>query len=348
MQKVADASFLAEIGEIYGTYALYHQSEGAEQPIFCGNGGSVARSEHLAGYVQDRLGLPDKLALLDFGCGTGSALRTFSARHPGWTLHGAELSDANLATLKKIPGFAALFTCPPENIPRNFDLITLIHSLEHVLDPVATLAVLAGRLAQGGHIFVQVPDCGSTPYDLAIADHVSHFTLTSLGDAARMAGCKSLELSNSVLPKELTWIGSPGTGTGTEALHKPRDSAALVAVAHRRVEWLADQVRESEAIARRSPQFGIFGTSISGTWLYAALGERVRFFVDEDPARVGRTHMGLPIVAPDAIPAGADVYIPLIPKVAAAVAARLSRHGVRCHLPPAIELSREEKESVLT
>ena len=335
--KIADAKWLAEIGEIYRTYAIYHQSEGAEQPIFCGGAGAPQpRSACLNSYLGKVLDLPERLALLDFGCGTGSALRTFSARHRKWTLYGSELSDASLAGLRLIPGFAELFTCPPEEIPLSFDLITLIHSLEHVLDPVATLHALSGRLAGNGHMFVQVPDCSSTPYDLVIADHLSHFSAASLRFACEQAGCSTVELSDSVLRKELSWIGQCGHGIAA-AKELPDPHRSMVRTLSQ-IEWLAEQAASALAFASASRRFGIFGTSISGTWLHGILGERVRFFVDEDPGRIGRRHLGLPICAPGAIPDGADVYVPLIYEVASAVAKRLARPGIHFHTPGPIDV----------
>jgi hypothetical protein len=44
--------------------------------------------------------------------------------------------------------------------------------------------------------------------------------------------------------------------------------------------------------------------------------------------------MGKPILSPADVAADADVYIPLIPNVAATVAYRLARSGIRFHTPP--------------
>jgi hypothetical protein len=81
---------------------------------------------------------------------------------------------------------------------------------------------------------------------------------------------------------------------------------------------------------------GIFGTSIAGAWLFGELGGAVRFFVDEDPARVGGTYMGLPIYHPLAVPAGSHVFIGLAPGVAEQVAFRFRGNGAftfTTHLP---------------
>ncbi len=348
MQKLVDDAWREEIGRIYGAYDIYHQSGGAEQPIFAGGGAPVARSERILETIGQHIALGPDLAVLDFGCGTGSALRTYAAHHPGWALHGAELSTRSLARLKTIPGFVELYTCPPGEISRTFELVTAIHAMEHVTDPVGTMAALATRLAPGGHLVVQVPDCGASPYDLAIADHLTHFTLTSLRLAAERAGLEILFASDAVLSKELTLLARAGGQSGAVAENGrgPGLSEAPMAwpaaqgdaetgrrLAENGVAWLAAQVEAARRIGDAGGKLGIFGTSISATWLDGALGHRADFFVDEDPGRIGREHFGRPILSPADVEADADVYVPLIPAVAAAVAGRHAGTA-RYHEPP--------------
>jgi hypothetical protein len=59
----------------------------------------------------------------------------------------------------------------------------------------------------------------------------------------------------------------------------------------------------------------------------------VAFFVDEDPHRIGRQHLGRPISAPAAIPREASLLIALPDPVGSAVADRLrqARPDVQAH-----------------
>ena len=70
-------------------------------------------------------------------------------------------------------------------------------------------------------------------------------------------------------------------------------------------------------------QFGIFGSSIAGTWLYSELTADVSFFVDEDPQRAGKMHLGLPILLPQNVPEGSLVFVALPHSVAYTVSTRL-------------------------
>jgi SAM-dependent methyltransferase len=333
VQKLIDADWLSEIGQIYRSYAIYHQAGGKEQPIFAENGAvPQPRSRALMKYLESKTRLSTCADVLDFGCGTGSALRTYSECYPEWTLYGAELSTQSIALLNKIPRFAQLFTCPPGEIPTCFDLITLVHALEHVLDPVGILQQLSTRLTASGVLFVQVPDGGKTPYDLVIADHLLHFTLEALRLASRRAGIEIVELSDTVLPKELSLIGRSGRPE-TAVIGFPDSKPAIDRVGNQ-IDWLSAQITSANGISKSNPRFGIFGTSISGTWLAGVLGDRVSFFVDEDADRIGGRHMERPVLSPDQVAGDSDVFVPLIPHVAASVIARLSRPTIRFHAPP--------------
>ncbi len=80
------------------------------------------------------------------------------------------------------------------------DAVTLWHSLEHMPDPVATLALARRLLRDGGVLYVSVPNLDSLQADLArewwcyldIPHHVSHFTPLGLHRAIARAGFSSV------------------------------------------------------------------------------------------------------------------------------------------------------------
>lgn len=334
VQKIADADWLTEIAAIYERYALYHQSGGAEQPIFSEQmQRPTPRSALIDFHISRHLNLPQDARVLDFGCGNGSALRTFSELHRDWRLHGAEISDMARESLATLPNFVALHDArAPERIEERFDLVTLIHSLEHIVSPQDLLGRLKPILAREGVLFIQVPNCAVTPFDLVIADHLSHFTLATLQALCARAGYETLIASDALLPKELSWIGRPWAYPFRETIEEA--AADVIKRVEWQIAWLEAQVTAARNLAKTCARFGIFGTSISGTWLAGAVGEGLAFFVDEDPARAAGEHMGVPVYPPDMVPADSHVFVPLLPKTATAVAARLSGSSIAYHVPP--------------
>ena len=336
IQKTPDAVWLSEIDRIYRGYEIYQLSQGTEQLIFSGDGAAAARSNLLVDFMMANAKLPLTGRLIDIGCGNGAALANFSAALPRWELYGSELSDKGTDGLKRLPNFKQLFTVLLGQIPGTFNLVSMIHSLEHMLSPSAALAEAAGLLTGEGALLVEVPDVETSPFDLVVADHLMHFSVSTLGYLASQCDLRPSFLANTLLPKEITLLAKKGnSGNQTQlSLISPAAAERGKEVAEGTVKWLGEVVSTATAMADTGAPFGIFGTSISGMWRYGSLRHRVDFFVDEDTTRIGRKYEGKPIFNPQEAPAGSNVYIPLAPSIARKVVDRLSVERARFVAPP--------------
>jgi SAM-dependent methyltransferase len=262
-------------------------------------------------------------SLIDIGCGNGAALANFSSALPNWSLYGSDLAEAPSEALRNLNNFSGFYSGVPRNIEKRFDIVTLIHALEHMIDPAATLSDCAALVNPDGLIFVEVPNVETSPFDLLVADHMMHFSPTHLSHAARRAGLSTLVLRDDVLPKEITMLAVRG-GASTLPSCNPLPGLALI---KQHVDWLSRVLEAARAAAMLSPPFGIFGTSISGMWLYGGLRDQVSFFIDEDRTRIGGSFDGRPILAPSDAPKGSSIFVPLVPSVAAGIAGRLNGTG---------------------
>jgi SAM-dependent methyltransferase len=328
VQKIADDTWFGEIKNIYDNYDIYHLSGGSEQVIFANDTAAAPRSKALVDFVVSSAKLPAKGRLIDIGCGNGAALVNFSSALPGWKLSGSELSEKALARLKPLPNFETLYTVDVADIPGHFDVVTMIHALEHMPAPYGTVTESCRRLTPEGKLFIEVPDLETSPFDIAVADHRSHFTRATLGYLTGRAGVQADTLTNQVLPKEITFLGRPVKGA-IVAKSNPADGLAMVEAT---VRWLG-AVQAAAEKASAGGRFGIFGTSISGMWLYGALRDRVEFFVDEDASRVGQSFEGRPILSPAQVSAESTVFVPLAPGIADKVLKRLNT-GTKNYIGP--------------
>lgn len=122
--------------------------------------------------------LPDApTRYLDVGTGQGGMLAEGIRKFPKMTMLGIEPSEAGAA-------FAAGRNLPVRRadwlelddalIGEPLDLITMVHVVEHALDPVAFVEKGARHLAPGGRIYVEVPDLGSPHWAGASFFHVAH------------------------------------------------------------------------------------------------------------------------------------------------------------------------------
>jgi len=333
VQKPADEAFLADIDDIYRSYTIYHQAAGAEQAVFEQSSGLPAsRSVKLLDTFRRHAKLAPTGRMLDVGCGNGATIRAFGQVAPGWTKAGTEFDAKYRTEVESIPNTEPLHVGPVEDVPGSFDVITMVHVLEHIVDPIAVLATLRGRLSPGGLLLIEVPHHPANPFELLIADHRTHFTADSLRRALAAAGFEVVSVAEGWIPKELSIVARPAPGRVTPP--PAVDAAGARARIASSIAWLRQTAQELLDLGSTG-RIGLFGTSIAGTWLAAEAGERVAFFVDEDPARAGRTYLGRQVHSPADVPPGSQVFVGLPPAVATGICTRLARSGVE-FIPPRV------------
>lgn len=103
--------------------------------------------------------------------------------HQGYAQHAQ--TDLRLQIL---PGTLAENTAALHD--KRFDLISMFHVLEHMLDPVLTLKTLGTFLKSDGILYVEVPNAGrsSSPNNMFFRAHTLYFTCQSMQSIAQAAG----------------------------------------------------------------------------------------------------------------------------------------------------------------
>jgi len=331
-QKIVDNAWRAEVNEIYESYSIYHQSGGMEQAVFDGVSGRPSpRSFHLLNYLNRYQYLPEAGRLLDVGCGNGALLRSFSSILPSWSLVGTDANHNYRTIIEEIDGVESFYTCNPDQIDGTFDLISMIHVLEHIPAPIDFLIMLRDKLASDGLLIIEVFDYLQNPYDLLIADHCTHFIPATIAGLLQNAGFDVISIAVDCIPKELTVIARRS--------EYPQNSTVVAGfpsfdITMNSLLWLRNVVKA--AYNASGPAFGLFGTAIAATWLFSELENIVSFFVDEDPYRAGKTYMGYPVYHPLEVPDNNNVFIGLIPAMAEKVQNRIKQLNPRLNyfIPP--------------
>jgi SAM-dependent methyltransferase len=334
VQKAVDPAWQAETKQIYDAYAIYYQADGAEQMTFDQNTGQArSRSARVLEYLKAQKRLPETGRLLDVGCGNGALLRTFNRLAPLWSLAGTEMHDKHRSTVEQLNQVEALFLCEPSQVPGTFDLITMVHLLEHIPDPGDFLAKTGYKLNPDGLLVIEVPDYQQNPFDLLIADHCTHFAADTAVALIERAGFEIVSATTQWIPKELTILARFGQRQPRTS-PRPFSTSPLSSV-QGSLQWLEAVVETARTVAAGRP-LGIFGTSIAATWLFSELADAIGFFVDEDPDRTGKSFLGRPVYSPAEAPNHSHIYIALTTNLAEAIKNRLARPEVTYHVPPAL------------
>lgn len=166
---------------------------------------SKARSSGTYNHVAIR----PNLRILDVGAGGGAFLTV--AKAMGAHAVGVEPSSFGVraARAKGLDVFeGTLEQYVASGVRERFDLITFSHVIEHLPDPIGTLALAATLLTDGGRIWLAVPNaaCHSArrlqwrwhSADLPI--HLHHFSPQSMRVAAEKAGLALHSLNTYSLP----------------------------------------------------------------------------------------------------------------------------------------------------
>ena len=147
--------------------------------------------------------------VLDCGAGGGEFSYLLTSR--GYRLTGIEPNDGYREFARAEYGVDLRPGTLDDNefAPGEFDLITMFHVLEHVPDPAAALARLAGWLRPGGHLYVEVPNAVtevSSPSNLYHRAHLYYFAPGPLAALGRRAGLTPLLLDGSPQHANLTAV----------------------------------------------------------------------------------------------------------------------------------------------
>lgn len=151
---------------------------------------------------------PNPYALLvDVGCGKGDYLEKIQAL--GWKVMGIEPhpSAAEMSREKGVPVFEGTLH-EAELAEASVDYITLMHVIEHVLDPLSLIKECLRVLKKGGVLVIRTPNVNSLGhrifkscnYSLDPPRHLFLFTSKNLGLLFKKCGLEKFKIKTTIRP----------------------------------------------------------------------------------------------------------------------------------------------------
>ena len=304
--KIIDNKLRTEVSSIYDNYDIYLQSGGEDQKIRdIKKGKLIGRSQKLSSLVIEYKGnLKDKKRMLDIGCGNGKLLAAMK-ECTNWDLYGWEINEKHKVSIENIIGQNHFRTGKLVDLQDKFDIISLVHCLEHIESPLSYLIELKRLMNEDGIIVVQVPNIKTSIYDVLIADHYTHYTEETLKNLIEDAGYEILELRSEWIKKEISLIAQCQKEDKIERSRKQIKENKIII--EKRIKHLINTIRSMNTMQY---EYYIFGSSIAATWLGNESNNKLKGFLDEDSSRVGGKLLKKPIKHPSELKENDQVIMP--------------------------------------
>ncbi len=302
-------SRMLEAEELAAFYRGYTKKVGDAQEDDLLFGPTAAEVETLtrsqARFVAGHLRRSGGGRLLDIGCGKGSFLRECRELMPDWHYTGIEPSreEAEMARASGLDIHEGMFGAVDLG-GETFDLISIMHVLEHVAEPAAALAAIHEALATGGLLFVEVPNVLDLNmfYDLLLFEHLYHFAPETLMWQLRRSGFDIVAVEPSTSYGAQRVIARKH-GRGRVSGDLPPTPPPMAEGFERwRQLWasMMGVAKHGATMAHAGKRVALFGAGMTAaTWLvYSELFDApIVGCLDESPWKIGRPFFGRPVHA---------------------------------------------------
>ena len=346
---MSDEGGLADVGSYYGQEydSLLESVEADDLYDLDADRQPIYRSQIQLDNLGRLANLPAKGRLLDFGCGKGAFLGRFQRQFPGWELAGADVSERYRPFVEPLTGPGRFVVTPlerPESPAGPFDLVTMFFVAEHLVDPAATLGRLAAQLTPTGFLYLTVPNVVTNSIDAFLADHLSHFSAPSLAALLQRCGLRPVVVSEHHQLGQITLMAARESGFTARRVPAASDASSYAELIRAAVARWVECGTRLDAFLRERPSsagsLAVYGAGVFGSYLALQAGtvrQTITCFFDQNPFKLGKTHLGRPIVHPREIPpAVTDVLVGLSPARARDILAQaglLERPGLRFFFP---------------
>ena len=137
--------------------------------------------------------------LLDIGAGLG--IFPWAISHWGIDVHCTEENNDSVNFINNVLDIK----CTKEIPDRKFDMISLVHVLEHILEPIDFVKGLHRYLEQGGKIFIEVPDAVAFELNYPTHDdfnscHTHFYDISTLTQVVGRAGFNVTDIHKEYYP----------------------------------------------------------------------------------------------------------------------------------------------------
>lgn len=299
---------LPNLREYYAVeYAINTASEDDDQLYKIIEGRSVFRAEHQAAVLAAKVDFFPGCRVLDYGCAKAPTLRKLLEMHPDIEPYLFDVTDRYLPFWQrypKQPHWAVDELNPAWD--GTLDVVLSFYALEHVADLATALGNVKRLLKPRGIFYFIVPNVYQNTADFIVADHINHFSKSSLERMLVRGGFVDVEVDDEahdsafVVRARLGYEQVVTDGSGSVCAS---DKSAAMSMAQ---YWrnILGRIRAFEDQLPTGANAAVYGAGFYGSFVGTSLRDtkRVRCFVDQNPHLQNSSLLGRPVIAPSELP----------------------------------------------
>ena len=297
-------------------YHILIASEEEDQLYEVHDGKKVFRTSHQVTTLLENIDVPPNAAVLDYGCGKAATLRALTKERPDVTPHVFDVGKQYRQFWNAfVPAQNQAVGTLPLDWAGQMDVVTSFFALEHVAAPREFVAEVHQLLRDGGVFYFLVPNVFANTADLVVADHVNHFSESSLRRLMADAGFEVSAIDDAA--HHSAWVVVAEKRSTADTVPVNESLAEIVKEMAAYWSGFGERVRIFEQ--QGNGEAAIYGSGFYGTFIHANLAalDAVKCFLDQNPHRQGHSLLGRPILAPEALPEAVErLYVGLNPRVA--------------------------------
>jgi len=312
-------------------YDINSDSEDQDQIYAVVDGKPVFRADHQAAVLMSKVSWFPGCAVLDYGCAKAPTLKKVLAQHPEIEAYLFDVTDRYVRFWQRFPKQAKWSVgIPDPSWKRSLDVVLSFYALEHVVDLHAAIANIKDLLKPGGLFYFIIPNVYANNADFIVADHVNHFSPSSISYLLSKNGFSSIDVDEKV--HDAAFVV---TARFTQEKRIENDAQANNSSVYERQAtelsryWstLSQKIRAFEAGMKPSDVLGIYGAGFYGNLIASVVSKPkdIACFVDQNPHLQGTSISGKHVVSPASMAAKVThIAVGLNPRKAKAIIEAIS------------------------
>jgi SAM-dependent methyltransferase len=316
-------SELPNLVEYYAQeYEINLASDDDDQLYKVVDGKPIYRAEHQAAVLLSKVEFFPGCRVLDYGCAKAQTLKKVLVMHMDIHPFLFDVTDKYISFWMRFPKVPQWSVHQPDPMWNGkMDVVLSFYALEHVSDLVAAIGNIKVLLKEGGVFYFLVPNVYENIADFIVADHINHFSKSSLQIMLEHEGFQDIEADDKI--HEAAFVVSAKLAT----VIAPQSAISFEIEEYRKASFnmaeywseIIQRIRDFEDTIPVNENFAVYGAGFYGNFIASSLAQsnRISCFVDQNKHLQGSKLNNKPVVSPDNLPTEVThVLVGMNPRVA--------------------------------